>query len=98
MTIDHPTDTSTPHPLPTNMASPVALIFGAGSNVGQSVAKAFGAKGYELALASRSLKSDDSTADELLVPTDCADTDSVIQAFAKVRSVCGPPSVVVYNG
>ncbi|WZH50271.1 uncharacterized protein QYS62_011515 [Fusarium acuminatum] len=79
------------------MTSPVALIFGAGAKVGNSVAKTFLAKGYNIALASRSQNPETSTANELHIPTDCADTDSVLQAFAKVRSVFGHPSVVIYN-
>jgi NAD(P)-dependent dehydrogenase (short-subunit alcohol dehydrogenase family) len=83
---------------PSTMTSPVALIFGAGAKVGNSVAKTFLAKGYNVALASRSQNPETSTANELHIPTDCADTDSVLQAFAKVRSVFGHPSVVIYNG
>jgi NAD(P)-dependent dehydrogenase (short-subunit alcohol dehydrogenase family) len=81
----------------TVMSHRVALIFGAGARIGRSVAKDFGAKGFKVALASRSLKAEDSTADELHIPTDCGDTQSIIDAFAKVKSVFGPPNVVVYN-
>ncbi|KAF4955911.1 hypothetical protein FSARC_11726 [Fusarium sarcochroum] len=79
------------------MTSRVALIFGAGANIGASVSKAFKAKGYKIALASRSQKPENSTADELHIPMDCADTDSVSQTFVKVRSVFGQPNVVIYN-
>ncbi|RFN52070.1 short-chain dehydrogenases protein [Fusarium flagelliforme] len=77
--------------------SSVALIFGAGSNVGSSVAKGFLAKGYKVALASRSQNPETSTETELHIPTDCSDTDSILQAFAKTKSEFGIPNVVVYN-
>lgn len=80
------------------MSSRVALIFGVGPNIGQSVARAFKTKSYKIALASRSLKSEASTPDELHIPTDCSDTDAIVGAFNKVRDVFGPPEVVVYNG
>jgi NAD(P)-dependent dehydrogenase (short-subunit alcohol dehydrogenase family) len=76
----------------------IVLILGAGAKVGKAVAKAFQAKGYKLALASRSQDPKTSTDDELHIPTDCSDTDSVLQAFAKTRSVFGHPNVVIYNG
>lgn len=79
------------------MTSSVALIFGAGSNVGNSVAKAFLAKGYKVALASRSQDPKTSTENELHIPTDCGNTDSVLQAFARTRNEFGIPNVVVYN-
>ncbi|PNP61038.1 hypothetical protein FNYG_14126 [Fusarium nygamai] len=79
------------------MSSPIVLIFGAGAKVGKSVAQAFSAKGYRLALASRSQDPATSTDKELHIPTDLSDTDSVIQAFAKVKSEFGHPHVVVYN-
>lgn len=78
--------------------APVALILGAGSRVGQHVARAFTAKGYKVALASRSLKEEDSTADSLNITSDFADPASVAQAFAKVKAKFGLPHVVVYNG
>jgi len=80
------------------MSSPIVLIFGAGAKVGKSVAQAFSAKGYRLALASRSQDPATSTDKELHIPTDLSDTDSVIQAFTKVRSEFGHPHVVIYNG
>jgi NAD(P)-dependent dehydrogenase (short-subunit alcohol dehydrogenase family) len=79
------------------MASSDALIFGAGSNVGASVAKAFLAEGYKVALASRSQNPETSTETELHIPTDCSDTDSVLSAFAKTKSEFGVPNVVIYN-
>jgi len=78
--------------------SPVVLILGAGANVGQAIARIFASKGYRVALAARSLKEADSTDDQLNIPSDFSNTDSIVNAFAKVKKVFGIPSVVVYNG
>lgn len=79
-------------------SSPVVLILGSGPNVGSSVARGFAAKGYKVALVSRSLKEGDSTADQVSIPADLSDPDSVIAAFSKVKASLGLPSVVIYNG
>ncbi|KAI9159072.1 hypothetical protein HJFPF1_07080 [Paramyrothecium foliicola] len=68
------------------MSHKVALIFGVGPNIGQSVAKALKAKGYKIALASRSLKSEDSAEDELHIPTDASSTEAIEKAFGKVQA------------
>jgi NAD(P)-dependent dehydrogenase (short-subunit alcohol dehydrogenase family) len=78
--------------------APVALILGAGSNVGDHVGRAFAAKGYKIALAARSVKEQDSTSDKLLVRGDFADPESITSIFTKVRSQLGVPHVVIYNG
>lgn len=78
--------------------SPVILILGAGPNIGINVARIFGSKGYKVALASRSLKDQDSTSDQLNIPSDFSDPNSIVDAFSKVKAVFGIPSVVVYNG
>ncbi|KAF1807953.1 putative short chain type dehydrogenase [Eremomyces bilateralis CBS 781.70] len=77
--------------------SPIVLIFGAGANVGMSVARTFASQGYKVALAARSLKEADSTDDQLNIPSDFSNTDSILNAFDKVKQVFGIPSVVVYN-
>lgn len=79
-------------------SSPVALILGAGANVGQHVGRAFLAKGYRIALASRSLKEEDSTPSQVHVRADFTDPSSVAEIFVKVKAQLGAPSVVVYNG
>lgn len=78
--------------------APVALILGAGSNVGDHVGRAFAAKGYKIALAARSVKEQDSTPDKLLIRGDFADPESITSIFTKVKSQLGVPHVVVYNG
>lgn len=77
---------------------PVILILGSGPNVGQHVTRAFAAKGYQVALASRTLKEEDSTADQVNISSDLSEPNSVIGLFSKVRASLGIPSVVVYNG
>jgi NAD(P)-dependent dehydrogenase (short-subunit alcohol dehydrogenase family) len=80
------------------MASPIILILGSGPNIGQHVARIFAAKGYKVVLASRRLKEEDSTADQVNISTDLSNPDSVISVFSKVKSLLGFPSVVIYNG
>jgi len=77
--------------------SPIVLILGSGSNVGQHVARAFAAKGYKVALTSRRLK-EDNTTDQVNISSDLSDPDSVVRVFSKVKALLGLPSVVVYNG
>lgn len=62
------------------------------------MARVFAAKGYKVALASRSLKETDSTADQVNISADFSDPESVTKTFSKVKSLLGAPSVVVYNG
>lgn len=78
--------------------SPVALVLGAGANIGQHVGRAFAAKGYRVALAARSLKEEDSNGDQLHIKSDFSDPDSITEVFSKVKSKFGAPHVVVYNG
>jgi NAD(P)-dependent dehydrogenase (short-subunit alcohol dehydrogenase family) len=78
--------------------SPVILILGAGPNIGQGVARLFAAKGYKVALASRSQQEADSTPEQLNIKSDFANPDDVVQAFTRTRKELGIPSVVVYNG
>lgn len=77
---------------------PVALILGAGANIGQNVGRAFAAKGYKTALAARSVKEEDSTSSQLNICSDFSDPESIVKVFSKVQSTLGPPHVVVYNG
>jgi hypothetical protein len=77
---------------------PIVLIFGAGANIGSHIARTFAAKGYKVALSSRSIRNDDSTTNFLNVRGDMSDPNSVDDVFTKVRETLGQPSVVVYNG
>ena len=84
--------------MPSPSPSPVALILGAGANVGQNVGRAFLAKGYRIALASRSLREEDSSPSQVHIRGDFTDPASVAEIFAKVQSQLEAPSVVIYNG
>ncbi|KAH8727027.1 hypothetical protein GQ44DRAFT_770952 [Phaeosphaeriaceae sp. PMI808] len=76
---------------------PIALVFGAGKNVGAGVVKAFSAKGYRIATVSRAATADASDK-RLHIQADLADPESVSRVFETVRKQLGHPSVVVYNG
>ena len=78
--------------------SPIILILGAGPRIGTSVAKAFTAKGYKVALASRKASEVDDTANQIHIQSDFTDPGTVVNAFSKVKASLGIPSVVVYNG
>jgi NAD(P)-dependent dehydrogenase (short-subunit alcohol dehydrogenase family) len=80
------------------MASPVALIIGAGANIGQSLVRKFTSEGYKVGLAARSLKESDSTDSQLNIPSDFTKPSDVVSAFTKLKTAFGIPSVVIYNG
>ncbi|KAK1249570.1 hypothetical protein MKX07_003086 [Trichoderma sp. CBMAI-0711] len=80
------------------MALRVALILGAGPNVGINVAKAFAAQGYKEAIASRSRKDNEDTRQFFPVQGDFGDPTSIEDIFATMTRELGHPSVVVYNG
>ncbi|KAF2640331.1 hypothetical protein P280DRAFT_470015 [Massarina eburnea CBS 473.64] len=77
--------------------TPVLLLLGAGARVGQSVTKAFAAKGYKIALISRTQKSEEDTPEKLHLAADLSNPGSVAEVFTQVSSKLGTPSVVVYN-
>ncbi|KAI0148419.1 hypothetical protein GGR57DRAFT_475406 [Xylariaceae sp. FL1272] len=77
--------------------SPVALIFGAGANVGQNVGRAFAAEGYKVGLVARGLREEDSTDSQLHIRADLTQPNTIPEIFAKVKSHFGSPHVVVYN-
>ncbi|EGR51305.1 uncharacterized protein TRIREDRAFT_104060 [Trichoderma reesei QM6a] len=79
------------------MALRVALILGAGPNVGINVAKAFAAQGYKVAIVSRSRKDNEDTRQFSQVQADFGDPTSIKDIFATVTRELGHPSVVVYN-
>lgn len=76
----------------------VALILGAGPNIGEAVARAFTGKGYKVALASRSSNPSDSTDRKLYISSDLSKSGDVLHAFEQTKQTFGIPSVVVYNG
>ncbi|KAJ7579755.1 hypothetical protein C8J56DRAFT_1006603 [Mycena floridula] len=80
------------------MSRLVALILGAGPNVGKSVAATLKSYGYQIALGSRNPDFEGVKADGYFaVRVDVSNTDSIIEAFATVNKDLGPPNVVIYN-
>ncbi|KAJ9610359.1 hypothetical protein H2200_005136 [Cladophialophora chaetospira] len=79
------------------MSSPILLILGAGSNIGDHVARAFAAKDFRLALASRKVPAN-KPQDALHIPVDLSKPENVPHVFETVKAKLGSaPSIVVYN-
>lgn len=83
-------------------ASRVAIIFGAGSNIGASLVKRFVGAGYRVATVSRSASapnSDGGSDKTFHVQADLSDPSAAHDAFAQVTQSAGWPfpSVVVWN-
>ena len=76
----------------------VALILGAGPNIGEAVATKFALNGYKVALVGRSMDGRHSTASHLRVSGDLSRPENVETIFTQVKETLGIPSVVVYNG
>lgn len=74
----------------------VAFILGAGGNVGAGLAKAWSAKGYTVAVGSRSGSTLEGAT--LAVKLDLTQPATIKSAFAEVTKSAGPPNVVVLNG
>jgi NAD(P)-dependent dehydrogenase (short-subunit alcohol dehydrogenase family) len=79
-------------------STPVLFILGAGPGIGQSVAEAFAAKGYKVALAARSLQEGLGDDGYLRLKLNLTKPEDIEAAFARVTKTFGIPSVVVYNG
>jgi NAD(P)-dependent dehydrogenase (short-subunit alcohol dehydrogenase family) len=80
------------------MSPRVALILGAGPNIGAQLASAFEARGYKIALGSRSADASQNTDSKVHVKVDLSKPESVKSAFEQVEKGLGAPGVVVYNG
>ena len=79
------------------MSQPTLLIFGAGANVGLSIASKFKKEGYKVAAVSRTVKEElEKIADKTIESSLTA--EEVTKIFEKVEKELGPPNVVVYNG
>ncbi len=79
------------------MASRIALIIGYGPRVGAQVAQTFAAKGYGVAIVSRSVNAS-GTKNYLCLQADLSAPSTVENVFKTVIEKLGHPSVVVYNG
>ena len=79
------------------MAEPVLLILGSGPKIGACLVEAFAAKGYKVALVSRSPRESATAAGHLHITANFEDPQVVEGVFAKVKEELGIPSVVIYN-
>ncbi|MFC7044214.1 SDR family NAD(P)-dependent oxidoreductase [Halobacteriaceae archaeon GCM10025711] len=83
--------------------APTAVIAGVGPGLGESLARAFAADGYDVGLFARSGDYLADLADDLReaghgalgVPTDLTDPDHVARGFDRVREELGPVDVLV---
>jgi NAD(P)-dependent dehydrogenase (short-subunit alcohol dehydrogenase family) len=76
----------------------IALIIGAGPNIGSALTKTFASKGYKVALAARRRPDGINSEGHLEVKVDLSTPDDVGVVFEKVQKAFGgPPSVVCYN-
>ncbi|TKA48857.1 hypothetical protein B0A54_00933 [Friedmanniomyces endolithicus] len=76
----------------------VALILGAGSNIGDAIAAHFAANGYQISLAARSISTGISNKTGFLgIQGDLSDPHVVRSVFRTTIQHFGPPNVVVYN-
>ncbi|KAK0861349.1 hypothetical protein LTS02_007836 [Friedmanniomyces endolithicus] len=76
----------------------VALILGAGPNIGNAIAAHFAANGYQISLAARSILTGISNKTGFLgIQGDLSDPHMVKSVFRTTIQHFGPPSVVVYN-
>ncbi|KAF3935190.1 hypothetical protein ABW20_dc0109829 [Dactylellina cionopaga] len=79
------------------MSKPIAIIFGAGKNIGATTARAFSNKGYRVAQVARSLNTSDSNDESLSITADLSKVGSVNDVFTQVRKAWGEPSLIYYN-
>lgn len=84
------------------MSSPIALVLGAGANIGQAVGRKFTANGYKVALASRTASSEVTSQDAkdglFYFRVDLTNPENVKTLFEQVHASLGVPNVVIYNG
>ncbi|KAJ7203550.1 hypothetical protein GGX14DRAFT_461454 [Mycena pura] len=80
------------------MSQLAAFIIGSGGNIGKHTAAALKARGYRVAVGSRSpARTELEKEGYVPVAVDVHSADSVRAAFAQVNKELGPPSVVVFN-
>ncbi|HXG51890.1 MAG TPA: SDR family NAD(P)-dependent oxidoreductase [candidate division Zixibacteria bacterium] len=83
----------------------VAVVAGVGPGLGSSLARAFAAQGYAVALVSRNASSGEPAAREitaaggraLVVPADVTRPEEVSAAVARIRADLGIPAALAYN-
>ncbi|KAL7916835.1 NAD(P)-binding protein [Trichoderma velutinum] len=80
------------------MFAQVVLILGAGPHIGTLTAHAFAAKGWRIALVSRSKTNGYSADGYLELCGDLSKPSTIPLIFGQVRKALGIPSVIIYNG
>lgn len=80
------------------MSTSVALILGAGPNVGLSIASKFASEGWKVAAVGRSPKDDIKKVAHQVIAADFSDPDGISDVFKQVEAKLGTPNVVIYNG
>lgn len=79
------------------MAGHIAIVFGAGKQIGLRTVEEFKKKGYKVAAVARSLEAGERDG-VLYIPADLTSLSTVGDTFEAVRQRWGEPSVVIYNG
>jgi short-subunit dehydrogenase len=79
------------------MAAQIAIVFGAGENIGAHSVQTFKSKGFKVARVSRSMQEQESGG-ILSIPCDLTQPSLVSGVFEKVRKTWGEPNVIIYNG
>lgn len=83
------------------MTKPVCAVIGIGPKNGKAFARTFSARGYALALLSRSTQLSEKLATELgdarAYACDASDPDSLASTFKQVREDLGAVDVLIYN-
>lgn len=79
------------------MATKIAIVFGAGRNIGLHSVEKFKSEGFKVARISRSVKEQELDG-VLSIPCDLTQPTQVSGVFDKVRKTWGEPSVIIYNG
>lgn len=88
--------------MPSNDSSPVTVITGASSGIGEATARALSRDGYRLALLARRADRVEKLASELgdgaiAITADVTDRDSLLDAAARVKEELGGADVLVNN-
>ncbi|KAM3088714.1 hypothetical protein ACMFMG_000343 [Clarireedia jacksonii] len=77
--------------------SNIALILGAGPNIGLNVARVFSSNSYKTIVVSRTAKEDLTKSADLTIQADFSDPKSIKPIFDEVNQKIGVPNVVIYN-
>lgn len=79
-------------------SSPVILIFGAGANVGLSIAQKFKSSGYSVVAVARNPSTELQQTASRIYPADLSSSvGQISDIFSKCKADVGIPNVVIYN-